>query len=394
MDIYQEAVDLHKKYQGKLDVSSRVKITDKHDLSMVYTPGVAQVCREIVTDPKKGFELTWRGRVVGVISNGSAVLGLGNIGALAGLPVMEGKAAIMSEFAGVTAVPLVIDVHTSEEIIKLVRAVAPTYGAINLEDIAAPTCFEVEDGLQDIGIPVFHDDQHGTAIVVSAAIRNAAKVVNKKYEELKVVISGSGAAGIGIAQLLLGMDRVDGEFVSQEGLSRVGDLILVDSKGIVSLTRTDLDRYKSALAQVSNRDHRIGDLAEAMRGADVFVGVSKGGIVSAQMVSTMATDAIVLSMANPDPEIMPEEAKKGGAKIVGTGRSDLPNQVNNSLAFPGVFKGALAVRAPRITIAMQVAASLALSSMVDPTEEAILPNMFTSNLAEKIAKAVEGAYVQ
>lgn len=387
-DVYQQAVELHKQYQGKLETVSRVPVASKADLSLVYTPGVAQVCREIAADPAKGFDLTWRGRTVAIISDGSAVLGLGNIGALAGLPVMEGKALILSQFAGVTAVPLVVDVHTKEELVSLVKAVAPTYGAINLEDIAAPICFDVEDALQDIGIPVFHDDQHGTAIVVAAAIRNAAKVVGKKYEELKIVISGSGAAGIGIAQLLLGLDRVNGEFVPQAGLSKVGDLILVDSKGIVDLTRSDLDRYKQALAKVSNHDGRVGSLADAMVGADVFIGVSKGGIVSTEMVRAMAKDAIVLAMANPEPEIMPDQAKAAGARIVGTGRSDFANQINNSLAFPGVFKGALSARAKRITMEMQVAASEALSSFVTPTEDAILPDMFAPGLADVIAKVV------
>ncbi|MEI6690399.1 MAG: NADP-dependent malic enzyme [bacterium] len=393
-DLYTQAVDLHKVNIGKLDVFSRVKVNDKHDLSLVYTPGVAQVCREIVNDPDKGFELTWRGRTVGIVSDGSAVLGLGNIGALAGLPVMEGKALILSRFAGVTAVPLMMDVHAEEEIVQLVKAVAPTYGAINLEDIAAPICFAVEDALQDIGIPVFHDDQHGTAIVVAAALRNAAKLVGKKYEELNVVISGSGAAGIGIAQLLLGLDRVNGQFIQQKRLSKVRNIILVDSKGIVNKSRTDLNRYKLALARISNKNGKSGDLIEAMRGADVLIGVSKGGIVTSEMVAHMANNAIVLAMANPDPEIMPEDAKKGGARIVGTGRSDLANQINNSLAFPGIFKGALEARAKRITIAMQIAASEALSSFGNPTENAILPDMFESKLVDIIASAVKGAYVQ
>ena len=384
-DIYQQSVELHRKNRGKLGVCATVEVKDKSDLSLVYTPGVAQVCREIARDKNESFDLTWRGRTVAVVSDGSAVLGLGNIGALAGMPVMEGKALLFKQFGGVEAIPLCIDLHSADEIVNFVKAVAPSFGGINLEDITSPLCIEVEDRLQNIGIPVMHDDQHGTAMVVSAALMNGAKVVGKRYEDLKVVISGAGSAGLAIAQMLLSIDRVDGELKQLTGLRSVKDVIILDSKGIIT---NESGEWKGKFAKVTNMERVMGDLSTAIVGADAFIGVSKGGIVSAAMVSTMAKDAIVLAMANPDPEIMPDEAKKGGATIVGTGRSDFPNQANNSLIFPGFFKGLLESKATKVTVGMKQAARDALASFVEPTVDKILPSMFDPGQAEAIAYAV------
>ena len=384
-DVYSQSVELHKKYRGKLGVAPILEVKDKNDLSLVYTPGVAQVSREVAKDKNMSFELTWRGRAVAVVSDGSAVLGLGNIGAEAAMPVMEGKALLFKQFGGVEAVPLCVDLHSADELVNFVKAIAPSFGGINLEDIASPLCIEVEDRLQDIGIPVVHDDQHGTAIVVSAALMNAAKVIGKKYSELKVVISGAGSAGLAIAQMLLSLDRRDGTLVSVEGGSRVGDVVILDSKGIIS---KESESWKGVYAGYTNTAGITGDLATAMRGADAFIGVSKGGIVTREMVSTMAKDAIVLAMANPEPEILPDEAKAGGARIVGTGRSDYGNQINNSLAFPGLFRGLLDSSATKVSVGIKQAARDALANSVKPTEGAILPPMFTDGIADQIAKAV------
>jgi len=386
MDIYTKSVELHRKNRGKLAVAPCVKVKDKHDLSLVYTPGVAQVCREIMADPKESFELTWRGRTVAVVSDGSAVLGLGNIGAESAMPVMEGKALLFKKFGGVEAVPLCINLHTADEIVNFVKAIAPSFGGINLEDITAPLCIEVEDRLQDLGIPVIHDDQQGTAIVVSAALVNAAKVVGKKYEDLKVVISGAGSAGLAIAQMLLGVERRNGELVLyKDDPCKVGEVVILDSKGIIT---EDSGEWKGKFAKVTNREKKIGNLARAMVGADVFIGVSKGGLVTSEMVSTMADGAIVIAMANPEPEILPDKAKKGGARIVGTGRSDYPNQVNNSLIFPGLFRGLLDSHATKISVGIKQVARDALANFVVPTEDKILPSMFDKGQAEAIAQAV------
>lgn len=384
-DVYSESVSLHRKHQGKLAVTSIVKVENKTDLSLVYTPGVAQVCREIVNDKNQSFELTMRGRSVAVISDGSAVLGLGNIGAEAAMPVMEGKALLFKQFGGVEAIPLCIDLHSTDEIVSFVKAVAPSFGGINLEDIAAPSCFEVEDELQNLGIPVMHDDQHGTAMVVSAALMNSAKVVGKRYEDLVVVISGAGAAGLAIAQMLLSLDRALGKLVSIAG-KRVKDVILLDSKGVITKDGVGL---KSEFAMITNKSGRAGGLKEAVVQADAFIGVSKGGIMTAEMVASMAKEAIVLGMANPDPEILPDVARAAGAAVVGTGRSDYPNQVNNSLIFPGFFRGLLESRAPRVTVAMKQAAAQALADFVVPTADKILPSMFDLGQAEAIARAVK-----
>lgn len=384
MDVYQESVELHRKNKGKLGIESRIIVKDKSDLSLVYTPGVAQVCREIAKNEQESFELTWRGRTVAVVSDGSAVLGLGNIGAAAGMPVMEGKAMLFKKFGEVDAIPLCIDLHTADEIVNFVRAIAPSFGGINLEDIAAPICFEVEDRLQDIGIPVTHDDQHGTAIVVTAALINAAKVVGKRFEDLTVVISGAGAAGLAIAQMLLSLDRVKGKLAEVVG-KRVAEVIILDSKGVISETSGGL---KAEFSKITNRSRKSGGLAEAIVGADAFIGVSKGGIMTAEMVASMNKDAIVLGMANPDPEILPDIAKAAGAAVVGTGRSDYPNQVNNSLVFPGLFKGLLVSHARKESVRVRQAAVEALAGFVVPTADKILPSMFDPGQADAIAYAV------
>lgn len=384
MDIYQQAVEFHRKNQGKLGVTPTVSVTTREDLSLVYTPGVAQVCREVAANPEESFNLTMRGRSVAVISDGSAVLGLGNIGAEAAMPVMEGKALLFKQFGGVDAVPICVDLHTADELVNFVTAIAPSFGGINLEDIAAPICFTVEDRLQNLGIPVVHDDQHGTAMVVTAALMNAAKVVGKNFEDLTVVISGAGAAGLAIAQMLLSLDRDNGRLVSVEG-KRVKEVVILDSKGVINVNGGGL---KTEFAKITNQSGRSGGLAEAIVGADAFIGVSKGGIMTAEMVASMAKDSIVLGMANPDPEILPDVAKAAGAAVVGTGRSDYPNQVNNSLIFPGLFKGLLAARIPRETPAIRQAAAVALAGLVTPTADKILPSMFDPGVAEEIARAV------
>ena len=383
-DIYTQSVDLHRKNQGKLGVNSIVSVKNKADLSLVYTPGVAQVCREIANNKTESFALTLRGRSVAVGSDGSAGMGLGNIGPEAGMPVMEGKALLFKQFGGVDAIPLCIDLHTADEIVNFVKAIAPSYGGINLEDIAAPICFEVEDRLQELGIPVVHDDQHGTAIVVSAALMNGAKVVGKKYEDLTVVISGAGAAGLAIAQMLLSVDRVEGKLVGVEG-KRVREVIILDSKGVITEMGGGL---KTKFATITNKAGKTGGLDEAIVGADAFIGVSKGGILTKEMVATMAHDSIVLGMANPDPEILPDEARAGGAVVVGTGRSDYPNQINNSLVFPGLFKGLLESQATRVSVGVKQAARDALASFITPTSDKILPSMYDVGQEEAISKSV------
>lgn len=383
-DVYQQSVEFHREHQGKLGVTPTVSVQTKADLSLVYTPGVAQVCREVAANPEESFKLTMRGRSVAVVSDGSAVLGLGNIGAVAAMPVMEGKALLFKQFGGVDAVPICVDLHTADELVNFVRAIAPSFGGINLEDIAAPICFEVEDRLQDLGIPVVHDDQHGTAMVVTAALMNAAKVVKKNFEDLTVVISGAGAAGLAIAQMLLSLDRENGKLIEVSG-RRVKEVIILDSKGVITEAGGGL---KGEYAKITNQSGKKGGLAEAVIGADAFIGVSKGGIMTTEMVSSMAPDAIVLGMANPEPEILPDVAKAAGAAVVGTGRSDYPNQVNNSLIFPGLFKGLLSARIPRETVTIRQAAVAALAGLVEPTADKILPSMFDAGVAETIAKAV------
>jgi len=378
----EDSLELHRKYKGKISVRSKFPVNTKDDLSTVYSPGVAAPCQAIAANPEEVYTYTIKGNTVAVVSDGSAVLGLGNIGAAAAIPVMEGKAMLFKKFANIDAFPICLVSQDADEIIRTVRNIAPVFGGINLEDISAPHCFIVEKALQDLGIPVFHDDQHGTAVVVLAALINAAKVVNKNIGDLKVVINGAGAAGISIARLLKG-------FGAKRPKIRVRNVILCDRHGIVSSKRDDLNEFKIDALQYTNNDHEDGTLFDALRGADVFVGVSEANLLKPAHIRTMAKDAIVLALANPNPEIMPEEAYEGGAAIVGTGRSDLPNQVNNVLGFPGIFRGALDARAPRITMEMKIAAANAIASCVkEPHREYVIPSAFDKSVARKVAKAV------
>lgn len=379
------SVSLHKKLHGKLEVRSKVPLQNRLDLSLAYTPGVAEVCLEISRNPELASELTIKYNSVAVVTDGSAVLGLGNLGARAALPVMEGKAVLFKEFANVDAFPICLDTQDTAEIVRAVRLIAPVFGGINLEDISAPRCFEVEDQLQDLGIPVFHDDQHGTAIVVLAALLNALRVTGKNLAACTVVFSGSGASAIGCAKLL----RSFGELGF---LPMVGDVLLCDSKGVVHRGRTDLNPYKAEISRWTNRENRSGSLADALRGADVFIGLSQAGLVSAEMVRSMNGDPIIFAMANPIPEIMPDEARAAGAVVVGTGRSDFPNQINNVLAFPGVFRGALDAHATVINEPMKVAAAQALAATVlEPAPERILPDPLDRSVAYRVAEAVAQA---
>ena len=383
---YSRSLELHRERQGKWEMRSRFPLETRDDLSVAYTPGVAAVSENIAKHPDAAFSMTLKGNSVAIVSDGSAVLGLGNIGPKAALPVMEGKAVLFKEFAGIDGVPLVVDAQSAEQLIEVVKAVAPTFGGINLEDIAAPKCFLVEEALQDIGIPVFHDDQHGTAIVLLGALINAAKLTGKRLEDLKVVINGAGAAGTAIARLL----RCVGH--DPDLCVPVRDIYVCDTKGIVSAKRKDLNPQKRELLLFTNRDDRSGTVYDALQGADVFIGVSKADLLKAEHVRSMAPDPIIFAMANPVPEIMPDIAKSAGAAVVGTGRSDLPNQVNNVLAFPGVFRGALDARAPRITESMKLAAAYALANAVDKVaEEHILPDALDRSIAYVVAEAVKKA---
>jgi len=387
MDIYERSLEAHLKHQGKIAVRSQMRLDSQEDLSIAYTPGVARPCEEIAKHPEMAWDLTWKGRTVAVVSDGSAVLGLGDIGPMASLPVMEGKAALFKEFAGVDAVPIVLDTKDPDEIIRIVRALAPTFGGINLEDISSPRCFRIEEELQSIGIPVMHDDQHGTAIVLLAAMQNACRVVGRPLGSMSVVINGAGAAGRAITRLLTCADE-DSRCIP------VGKMRVCDSKGIVFPGRAGNNELKEELAQLTNVEGQQGDLREALKGADVFIGVSRGGLLRAEDIRLMQPDSIVLAMANPIPEIMPEEAAAGGAAIVGTGRSDFPNQVNNVLAFPGIFRGALEARATRITRGMMYATIDAIAGCVEePTARRILPAPFNRNVAVRVAEAVAKAAI-
>lgn len=371
------ALHLHATHRGKLAVHSKVPLETREDLSVYYTPGVAAPCLEIANDPEKAYTYTRKGNTVAVISDGTAVLGLGNIGGLAGLPVMEGKAILMKAFADIDAVPLVLATQDPEEIIRVVEAVAPTFGAINLEDIAAPACFLIEEELKKrLDIPVFHDDQHGTAIVTLAALLNALKLVGKALSMVRIVISGAGAAGIAIANLLV--------------VAGVKHIVLTDSQGIVGPERADLNAYKAALVQYNTRSPR-GQLADALVDADVFVGVSKPDIVTAEMVRTMSSDPIIFALSNPNPEITLEAALAGGTALYASGRSDLPNQINNLLAFPGVLRGALDARVRDITMEHKLAAAHALASyIVNPKKDALLPNPLDKGVAAVVARCFLG----
>jgi malate dehydrogenase (oxaloacetate-decarboxylating) len=385
-DYFEKSLIMHQQLKGKVGVHNKLSIGSRDDLSIAYTPGVARPCEVIAEDPEEAFKLTIKGNSVAVISDGSAVLGLGDIGPLASLPVMEGKALLFREFAKIDAWPVCLDTKDPDKIIETCRLIAPSFGGINLEDISAPRCFQIEEALQDLGIPVFHDDQHGTAIVLLAGLINAAKVVNKRLGDLRVVINGAGAAGTAIAKLISGVGA------EEAPVEPVQDVLLCDSRGIISGDREDLNEEKEKLLTFSNANNVSGSLKDALDDADVFIGVSKGNLLTATDISSMADDAIIFGMANPVPEIMPEEAFKGGAAVVGTGRSDFPNQVNNVLVFPGIFRGALDARAPAITSGMKIAAALALAGIVDkPSAEMILPHPLDRTVAPEIAKQVRAA---
>ena len=375
----EKALLLHEEWNGKLETTSKTPVKSREDLALAYTPGVAEPCKVIAEDKEAAYKYTMKANTVAVVSDGSAVLGLGNIGPHAAMPVMEGKAVLFKEFGGVNAVPICLDTQDTEEIIKAVTWLAPGFGGINLEDISAPRCFEIEERLKaTLDIPVFHDDQHGTAIVVLAGIINALKVVGKKKEDCKVVVNGAGSAGVAITKLLLTYG--------------FPNIVMCDKVGIVSKDTEGLNWMQKKMTEVTNLQNETGSLADAMKGADIFVGVSAPGIVSEEMVSSMNKDAILFAMANPVPEIMPDLAKKAGAKVVGTGRSDFPNQVNNVVAFPGIFKGALEGRASQITEEMKLAAATALANLVSEEElnaDFILPEAFNPNVADVVAEAVK-----
>lgn len=386
MDVYEESIELHKKLKGKLEITPKIKVKTREDLSLVYTPGVAGVSRAIEKDKTLAYDLTIKGNTVGIVSDGSAVLGLGNIGALAAIPVMEGKALLFKEYAGLDAFPITVETQNTLEIVNLVKNISPVFAGINLEDIAAPRCFEIEEALQNIGIPVFHDDQHGTAIVLLAALINASKLTGKKLTDLKVVISGAGAAGTAIANLLLcvGHDKLVCE--------PVREVIACDSRGIISRTRPDIENnpWKMRLAGITNRENMQGSLEDALKGADVFIGVSKGDVLKPEWIKNMNEKPVIFAMANPTPEIMPDEARQAGAYIVGTGRSDLPNQINNVLAFPGVFLGAIEAKAATITNGMKISAAFALADCVkDLSQDNILPSALDKSVPRAIADAVK-----
>jgi len=378
MTIAEKALMLHEQWNGKLDTTAKSAVKTREDLALAYTPGVAEPCKVIAEDKEAAYKYTWKANTIAVVSDGSAVLGLGNIGPEAAMPVMEGKAVLFKEFGGVNAVPICLDTQDTEEIIKTVTYLAPTFGGINLEDISAPRCFEIEKRLKEtLDIPVFHDDQHGTAIVVLAGIINALKIVNKKKEDCKIVVNGAGAAGVAITKLLLNYG--------------FKNAILCDRKGAISSKRDDLNSSKKEMLELTNPADESGSLRDVIKNADIFIGVSAPGTVTGEMVKTMNKDAIILAMANPVPEIMPDEAKAAGARIVGTGRSDFPNQVNNVVAFPGIFKGALEGRAKQITEEMKLAAALAIASLVPEdrlSEDNIMPEAFDPQVAIKVAEAV------
>ena len=384
MTTQEKALALHKEWNGKIETISKTPVKSREALSLAYTPGVAEPCKVIANDKEAAYQYTMKANTVAVVSDGSAVLGLGNIGPYAAMPVMEGKAVLFKEFGGVNAVPICLDTQDTEEIIKAVTWLAPAYGGINLEDISAPRCFEIEERLKAaLDIPVFHDDQHGTAIVVLAGIINALKVVRKQKEACKVIVNGAGSAGIAITKLLL-----------TYGFTNV---ILCDKVGIVSTSTEGLNWMQEKMAKITNPNHETGSLADALKNADIFVGVSAPNIVTPEMVQSMAPDSILFAMANPTPEIMPDVAKAAGARIVGTGRSDFPNQINNVVAFPGIFKGALEGRATQITEEMKLAAANAIAGLVPDNElsdDNIMPEAFNPKVAELVAEAVKSHIVK
>lgn len=384
MDYNKEALKMHEENRGKISVTSKVRVKTREDLSTAYTPGVAEPCRRIRDDVNEVYRYTAKGNLVAVVSDGTAVLGLGDIGPEAAMPVMEGKAILFKEFAGIDAFPICLDTKDTEEIIETVKRIAPTFGGINLEDISAPRCFEIERRLkEELDIPVFHDDQHGTAIVVSAGLLGALRLVKKEISEIKVVINGAGSAGISICKLLLELG--------------VKHAIMVDRKGILAKGEIWMNPAQAEMAECTNEENLRGTLADAMRGSDVFIGVSAPGVVTAEMVATMNRDAIVFAMANPTPEIMPDEAKRGGARVIATGRSDFPNQINNVLVFPGIFRGALDARATDITEEMKISAVHAISEIItdeELNEEYIIPGAFDERVAVHVAERVAQTAVE
>lgn len=384
MNIYEESLQFHKQLRGKLEVSSRVKITNEKDLSLAYTPGVAEPCREIHKDPSTAYLYTRKWNTVAVISDGTAVLGLGDIGPLASLPVMEGKSILFKEFADVDAFPIVLDTKDVNEIVETVVRIAPTLGGINLEDISAPRCFEIEKKLKErLNIPVFHDDQHGTAIIVLSGLMNALKIVNKKVEDLKIIVNGAGSAGTAITKLLLSYGAKN--------------IIVCDRDGALNRNSTYSNPYFTELSNITNPNNESGLLCDVIKNADVFIGVSAPNIVSKEMVTSMNSDSILFAMANPTPEIFPDDAKNAGAKVIGTGRSDFPNQINNVLAFPGIFRGALDVRATEINEEMKIAAAHAIADSVSDEElnpNYIIPKAFNLDVQKRVAQAVKDAAIK
>jgi malate dehydrogenase (oxaloacetate-decarboxylating) len=380
MDLKKEALELHEKLKGKLTINSKIPLKTKEAFSLAYTPGVAEPCRKIYANKEDVYKYTIKGNCVAVISNGTAVLGLGNIGAYAAIPVMEGKCAIFKELANIDAFPICIDSEDIEENVRTIKNISPMFGGINLEDYKAPECFEIEKRLQDLGIPVMHDDQHGTAVVVLAGIINSLKLVNKKISDVKIVFSGAGAAATAVAKLLIkyGADSKK--------------MILSDREGAIYEGRKDLDKSREELAKLTNEKKERGILKDIIKGADIFIGLSAGNIVSREMIKSMDKKAVVFAMANPDPEILPEEARIAGAYIVATGRSDYPNQVNNALGFPGIFRGALDARATRITEKMKIAAAEAIANMIKPTQDKILPDITEKEVVKQVAESVKKAW--
>lgn len=384
MDLRERALKMHKDYEGKIALQCKVPLKTREDMTLAYTPGVAEPCLEIEKDYSKIYDYTSKGNLVAVVTNGTAVLGLGDIGAGAGMPVMEGKAVLFKAFAGVDAFPICLDTKDVDKIIETVKLMEPTFGGINLEDIKAPECFEIEDRLKEIcDIPIFHDDQHGTAVVTAAAMINAIKLTNKKAESLKVVVNGAGAAGTAVTKLLLSMG--------------VKDIVVCDRKGAISKDNPKLDSVKGRLAEITNPELRKGPLADVIKGTDVFIGVSAPGSLTTEMVKTMNKNSMIFAMANPVPEIYPEEAKAGGARVIGTGRSDFPNQINNVLAFPGIFRGALDVWASQINEEMKIAAAEAIANVISEkelNEDYIIPQVFDERVAPRVAAAVAEAAIK
>lgn len=381
------SVKLHEKHKGKLSISAKTPVNNIDDLSTVYSPGVAEPCKRIVIEPEMAYKLTMKANSVAIVTDGSAVLGLGNIGAEASIPVMEGKAILFKKYADIDAFPICLKTQDTKEIINTIINISPTFGGVNLEDISAPRCFKIEESLQELGIPVFHDDQHGTAIVVISALINAMKISSKKFKDLKIVINGAGAAGKAILDMFRYLENYDSKY-------SIKDIVMCDSKGIIQNRREDviLNKHKNEIAIITNKECIKGKLKDAMKGADVFIGVSLGNLVNIEMVKSMAKDPIIFALSNPIPEIFPDDAKKGGAFITATGRSDFKNQVNNVLAFPGIFRGALDARAKKITTSMKIAAALALANCIkNPTVDSIIPSPLDKNVAKAVAKATKNA---